>query len=72
MAILQFLISNIGWVLLVVGSLYLIWFIFRLVRSFTHGEGFTYSLKYLLAFVFIVGFAIYCLVTGQDFTQYIH
>ena len=70
--IMGFITGNIAYILLVVGVIYIGFFIFSLINSRKTGEMPRFRLKSLLAFVIIVGFAIYCLVTGQDISTFIY
>lgn len=69
--VMGFISSNIAYILLVVGVLYFVWFFYSLYRAKKHGEEFGFRIKYAFAFAVIIGFAIYCLVTGQDLKQFV-
>ena len=70
--IIGFLSGNIAYILLVVGIIYVGFFIFSLINSRKTGEMPRFRLKYLLAFILIIGFAVYCIVTGQDISTFIY
>ena len=54
--------------LVFVSICYIVTFIYMIVTK----KSFTYKLKNLVAFVIILGIGIYCLVTGNDITAFIH
>ena len=70
--VMGFIASNIAYILLVAAVLYFIWFFASMVRARKTGEGFSFRFKYLFAFLLMIGFAVYCLVTGQDIRTFIH
>ena len=67
-----FISGNIAYILLVVGVIYVGYFIYSLINSRKTGEMPRFRLKYLLAFTLIIGFAIYCIITGQDLSTFIY
>ena len=70
--ILGFMSGNMAYILLVVSVLYFVWFFYSIVKSRRTGEGFSFKFKSFFAFLLIIGFVIYCLVTGQDFSSFIY
>jgi len=71
-SIMGFVAGNIAYILLVVGIIYIGFFIFSLINSRKTGNMPRFKVKYLLAFILIIGFAIYCLITGQDLSTFIY
>ena len=71
-AFMGFIAANIAYILLVVAVLYLAWFVVSIVRSRKAGGGFTFRFRYLFAFLLMIGFAVYCLITGQDIRNFIN
>ena len=71
-SIMGFIASNIAYILIVVAILYFIFFVWGIINAKKTGETFHFRLKNLIAFILILGFAIYCLVTGQDIKTFIH
>ena len=70
--VMGFITGNIAYILLVVGIIYVGFFIFSLFNSRKTGEMPRFKVKYLLAFILIIGFAIYCIITGQDLSTFIY
>jgi hypothetical protein len=71
-AAMSFVASNIAYILLVVAVLYFICFFVSMARARKTEERFSFRFKYFFAFLLMIGFAIYCLVTGQDIRTFIH
>jgi len=67
-----FISGNIAYILLVVGVIYVGYFIYSLINSRKTGEMPRFRLKYLLAFILIIGFTVYCIITGQDISKFIY
>ena len=66
--ITDYIIPNIAYILIFVSICYIGTFIYMIVTK----KSFTYRLKNLIAFTIILGIGIYCLVTGNDITAFIH
>ena len=66
--ITKFIIPNIAYILVFVSICYIGTFIYMIVTKIS----FTYKLKNLVAFIIILGIGIYCLITGNDITAFIH
>lgn len=71
-SIMNFIMENIAYILIAAAVLYIIFFIYGIYHAKKHGEHFHFRLKSLIAFILIIGLAIYCLVTGQDITTFIN
>jgi len=70
--VMGFISGNIAYILLVVGIIYVGFFIFSLINSRKSGTMPRFKVKYLLAFILIIGFAVYCIITGQDLSTFIY
>ncbi|MDR2514083.1 MAG: hypothetical protein LBD02_02610 [Christensenellaceae bacterium] len=68
----NFLSSNIAYILVGAGVLYFAFFIWQIVNSRRTGEGFSFKIKPFIGFLLILGFGVYCLLTGQDIASFIH
>jgi hypothetical protein len=68
----SFLQSNIAYLLIGASILYFVFFIGQIVHSRRTGEGFSIKIKTLLGFLIVLGIGVYCLVTGQNITDFIH
>ena len=71
-AVMGFVAANIAYILLVAAVAYFIWFFVGMARARKEGESFNFRFKYFFAFLLMIGFAIYCLVTGQDIRTFIN
>lgn len=70
--IMAFVTGNMAYILLAAAILYFAIFIFSIVRARKTGEGFQFRIKSFVAFLLIIGLAVYCLVTGQDLSSFIN
>lgn len=68
---MDFIMTNIAYILLGAGVLYFVFLIAGIVRARRSGEGVVIHFKYLIPFALIIGLAVYCLATGQDLKQFI-
>ena len=69
---MDFIINNIAYILVAAAVLYFIFFVFGIINAKKTGETYHFKFKTFIAFLLILGFAIYCLVTGQDIKQFIN
>ena len=69
--IMNFISRNIAYIMLVAAVFYFIALVWGIRRAKRNGEGFRIKLKNVVGFALVIGIAIYCLVTGQDLSQFI-
>ena len=69
---MDFIINNIAYILVGASILYFVFFVFGIINAKKTGEAYRFKFKTFIAFLLILGFAVYCLVTGQDIKQFIH
>ena len=69
---MDFIINNIAYILVGVSVLYFIFFIFGIINARKTGVRYQFKFKFFIAFLLILGFAVYCLATGQDIKQFIN
>ena len=70
--VMLFIQTNIAYILIVVAVIYLLFFVLGIINSRKADKTHRFKVKYLIAFILILGFAIYCLVTGQDIRTFIY
>ena len=69
---MDFIINNIAYILVAAAVLYFIFFAFGIINAKKTGEPYRFKYKSFIGFLLILGFAVYCLATGQDIRQFIH
>ena len=70
--VMEFIMGNIAYILLGAGVLYFVFMVVGVVNARKTGEAVTIRFKYAIPFALIIGFAVYCLATGQDLRTFIH
>lgn len=70
--VMGFIMANIAYILLGAGLLYFVFLVVGIVNARKNGEAVVIHFKYAIPFALIIGFAVYCLATGQDLRTFIN